>query len=332
MILHPGILALMLSSLLVSIVMLYACYWAAVILCRWELASGSELQLALERRTYLISTIIGYAFSVQILSLFLFVYVADGLAPLLVGAMCAAGTLSANAFGYPVLLLKMANCTLAGLWMVLNRADNRGYDYPLIRRKYLLLLFASPLILAEGMLQALFFLTLRPDIITSCCGALFSGGSNALTSDIAAVPGIPMMAGFYPIQLATIVAALTVFRTGRGVYVLTVLSAVAVLVSIISIISFISPYFYELPSHRCPFCLLQREYGHIGFILYPLVFLAGIAGIGPGLLHPFKGRESLAGVVPRMQRSQAGVAALLLSLWLVLVTVEILTSNLILLE
>ena len=48
-------------------------------------------QLGLERRTYLVSTLLGFALAFQVLSLFLLVYAADAIAPQLTGAMCAAG-------------------------------------------------------------------------------------------------------------------------------------------------------------------------------------------------------------------------------------------------
>jgi hypothetical protein len=70
------------------------------ILISWNIKSGSELQLGLERQTYLVSTILSYTFVFQILSLFLYIYTADNLHNLFVGAMCAAGTLNVNEYGY----------------------------------------------------------------------------------------------------------------------------------------------------------------------------------------------------------------------------------------
>jgi hypothetical protein len=102
MILHPAILALLGASLVTSFLVLYAGWGGGRILSRWDISSGSELQLILERRTYLISTILSYTFAFQMLSLFLFIYTADNLHGLFTGAMCAAGTLNANPYGYPL--------------------------------------------------------------------------------------------------------------------------------------------------------------------------------------------------------------------------------------
>ena len=38
--------------------------------------------------------------------------------------MCAAGTLYVNDYGYPALILKVANFLLAGFWLILNYTDN----------------------------------------------------------------------------------------------------------------------------------------------------------------------------------------------------------------
>src|SRR5208283_2805438 len=169
MILHPSIIALFLSSVLISMLLLYSSYYGLLILRKWNIKSGSELQLDLERRTYLISAILTCVFGFQLISLFLYVYTADILHPLFAGAMCASGTLTVNTYGYPTLILKVFNFLTAGLWLVLNYTDNRAYDYPLVKSKNKLLIVITPLVLAESYLQTKYFLGLKPDVITSCC-------------------------------------------------------------------------------------------------------------------------------------------------------------------
>ena len=131
MIIHPAVMALLIGSSLTCFMLVYAVWYGIRILAKWDIKSGSELQLSLERRTYLISTILSYTLVFQILSLFLFIYTADHLHNLFTGAMCAAGVLNVNAFGYPLLILKIADFLLAGIWLIINHADTRGYDYPL---------------------------------------------------------------------------------------------------------------------------------------------------------------------------------------------------------
>ncbi|MGZ6291871.1 MAG: hypothetical protein ACXWMK_06730, partial [Syntrophales bacterium] len=123
MILHPAIIALVLVSLLISGMVIYASFFGVQIIRHWDIESGSEGQLALERRTYLISTILSYMLIFQIGSLFLYIYTADSLHGLFVGAMCAAGTLNVNPYGYPTFLLKILNFILAGMWLIINYTD-----------------------------------------------------------------------------------------------------------------------------------------------------------------------------------------------------------------
>lgn len=330
MILHPSILALTAGSLLVSFMVLYSARPALQILRKWDIRSGSEQQLILERKTYLISTFLAFVFGFELLSLFLFIFTADQIHGFFVGAMCAAGSLYANPFGYPALLVKMINFLLAGVWLVLNYVDNRGYDYPLIKKKYLFFLLLAPLILGEAVLQAAYFLRLEPNLITSCCGTLFSRETSTLPAEILFAPRIPTMISFYVVMVLAIGSGLFTFLKGKGGYLVSGLSALAFVVSLVSVLSFISLYVYELPTHHCPFCILQKEYGYVGYPLYLTLFGGTILGLGVGVLAPFRKIKSLSPILPAIQRRLALISSLLFLIFGGLVTVLILLSNLVL--
>jgi hypothetical protein len=202
MIFYPSVLALLSGSFLTVGILLYASWYGIMILAKWDIRSGSELQLNLERRTYLISTIMSYALGFQLLSFFLFVYTADHLSSLFSGAMCAAGTLNVNHWGYPTLILKIVNFLAAGVWLVINSTDNSAYDYPLIKMKYTLLLPITALICVEAVMQTSYFLWLKPDVITSCCGTLFTSASDE-ASMIFAFPWRAVAAIFYSVAAST---------------------------------------------------------------------------------------------------------------------------------
>ncbi|MDD2308959.1 MAG: hypothetical protein PHH91_05190 [Desulfuromonadaceae bacterium] len=51
-----------------------------------------------------------------------------------------------------------------------------------------------------------------------------------------------------------------------------------------------------------PFCLLQKEYGYVGYLLYAILFGGAVAGIGTGVLMPFRRVSSLSSIVPSIQR------------------------------
>lgn len=328
MILHPGALALVVASLATAGLLLYAAGHALAILRHWDLSSGSELQLRLERRTYLVSTLVGWVMAFELVSLFLYVFTADALAPLFRGAMCAAGSLRAAPGGYEVLVLKLGGAVLAGLWLLLDHADRQGYDYPLLRPKYGALLAVTPLLLAEAWLQLRFLTALRPQVITSCCGSLFGKSGSGLGSDLAGLDPRTAAAAFLAAAGAALLAALALRRTGRGALPLALASALLLPAGLAAAIAWVSPYVYELPTHHCPFCLLQREYLGIGYPLYGALLGASVAGMGAGLLAPFRRIPSLAQAVPALQRRLAGTAAGMGAALLAIVAWAVLGSNL----
>jgi len=303
MIQHPAILALSIASLLTCFMLVYAAWYGTRILEKWDLHSGSELQLDLERRTYLISVILSYTLLFQILSLFLYIFTADNLHSQFTGAMCAAGSLGVNSYGYPVLILKIVNCLLAGVWLIINHVDTRGYDYPLIKPKYGLLNVLAPLILLEAVLQFAYFLSLKADVITSCCGSLFSTEKHSLAGEIAGLPNGPMRIAFFGMMAVTAVIGILFYVKGKGGGLFSFFSVLTFLVSTAALVSFICLYFYELPTHHCPFCILQKEYNYIGYVLYATLLGGAVSGLGVGALIPFRNQASLARVIPPIQRS-----------------------------
>jgi hypothetical protein len=125
---------------------------------------------------------------------------------------------------------------------------------------------------------------------------------------------------------ATIACGIRFHRTGRGGYLFSVASAVTFAVALASMISFICLYIYELPTHHCPFCILQKEYGYIGYVLYIALFGGGVAGMGVGVLMPFRGRASMARVIPALQRRLTAVTLVLYLLFTIVVSYRVLFS------
>jgi len=302
MILNPSIISLLAGSLLLGGYSVYSSVIGVYILRFWDIKSGSERQLALERKTYLVSTIFSCILAFESASLFLFVLTADRMHLMFTGAMCAAGSLNVSPFGYMALTVKILVFVLCGLWLVLNHADNLGYDYPLIRIKYTYIIFLTGLILAEIMLQAAYFAGLRADVITSCCGTIFSEDTGSIAGEMAAVPPAVAETLFFVGMGLVLRTGIHYLATGRGAGLFGCMAGMSLPLALVSVISFISLYHYRLPTHHCPFCLLQKEYSYIGYPLYLSLFLGGITGMGVGLLNRLGGAESLADHLPRLQR------------------------------
>ena len=331
MIFQPAIIALLLAALVSAGLLLASTPYAVDIIRCWDINSGSEKQLVLERRTYLLSTLLGFVFATQVVALLLFIFNADRMSSLFVGAMCAVGTLNVNSFGFPALIAQIVIFFLAACWLLINHVDSRACDYPLVRVKYVLLLALLPVLLLSSALQVRFFLDLRADVITSCCGSLFSENGKGLTGDAAAAPPLPTMVAFYAALVLASGSALFYRWRQRGAYSVAIFSALAFVVALAGILSFVSLYIYEHPHHHCPFCVLKPEYGYQGYWLYLPLFIATACGLGVGAIEPFARVSSLAVIVPKIARQLATLAATLFVLFAGVTAFMIWNSRLVLL-
>jgi len=86
--------------------------------------------------------------------------------------------------------------------------------YPLIKIKYVLLI--APFVLLETFFQFEYFLGLHADVITSCCGSLFSLEKPGIASDLAGLPAAQLEAAFYAGMAATACSGLYFYCKGRG--------------------------------------------------------------------------------------------------------------------
>ncbi|TKB07282.1 hypothetical protein [Desulforhopalus sp. IMCC35007] len=304
MILHPGIIGLLVGSVITLLMVFHAAVTGAIVLYRWDFSSSSQYQLSLERKTYLVSTLVNYGLAFQVASAVLFVYTVDDIHQLFVGAMCATGSLNANPIGWYALLSKIAVLFLSGFWLALNYVDSRLEESPYVKLKYGLLIGLFPFLVLDLILQFFYFLGLDPAIITSCCGSLFGGDSNSVASSVASVPVVPAMIVFYLLGAGLIFLSVAVlyFVSDLLRYLYAVLSASFFVVSIVAIISFVSIYIYELPTHHCPFDMLQRGYHFVGYPLYFTLFLAVYFGMLPGLFCPLKRNVGMNTILSKIER------------------------------
>jgi hypothetical protein len=329
---QPAIIALLLASLVCVVLLVAAAPYALDIVRHWNIQSGSEKQLVLERRTYLLSTLLSFVFVTQLVALLLFVFNADKMSAMFVGAMCAVGTLKVNAFGFPALIAQIVVFVLASSWLVINHLDTRAYDYPLVKVKYILLLLLLPVLLVSAVLQLRYFLGLKADVITSCCGSLFSEDAKGLTGDAAASPPLPTMIAFYAALMLALASGLFYRLRQRGAYVVAAFSAIAFVVAMAGILAFVSLYIYEHPHHHCPFCVLKPEYSYQGYWLYLPLFIATASGLGVGAIRPFARIPSLKSIAPAIGRGLATLSGAMWLLFAVVASFMILNSNLVLLE
>ncbi len=302
MIFRTPILALLLVAGLATVVALGSAVFGWGVVRRWNLASGARAQLQMERRTELVSTLFAFVMAAEGAALLLFVFNADRMASLFVGGMCAVGTFNANVYGFPALYAKIAVFFAACLWLVLDRADRLGRDYPLTRLKYGVVLAMAPLVLLSAGLEVSYFLNLKTDVITSCCSKLFTPVNPGLSDEMAAVAPANALWALGIAGAAVGLAGLYALRFGRGHLVFGLLGGVYFAVALVAMVSVISLYVYENPNHHCPFCILKPEYGYIGYAFYVPLFGATALALGAAVVAPFGRIESLAAPLPALLR------------------------------
>jgi len=237
------------------------------ILRYWDFGSFSARQFALERRAYLVMTILGFVFVVKFALLLYFVFTIDGLAVLVPGAMCAAGVISANDYGLNLLFIKLLLLFLLFFWMALNRYDLEARSYPVFRWKSWLFVGIFLLVLLEGWLDLAYFSHIDLRAPVSCCSALFGQleGANPLPFGL----NIPRLLLLYYLLFGVTAASMLLHQKA-----VTLLSATLfMVVSYYAVVYFFGTYVYELPTHKCPFCMMQREYGYVGYAIWGTLFI-----------------------------------------------------------
>lgn len=330
MILHPGVLGLLIGGSVVVVLMITGSLVGVRILRTWDPSSSSEDQLALERRTYLVSALVAVALWIEIASALLFIHTADDLHELFVGAMCATGSLNANPIGWWVLATKASMVLLFPMWLALNRLDQRAGDFPVVRLKYALLVVLTPVALVDLVLQVLYFRGIRPDIITSCCGSLFSEGSDSVTGDVASWPASSTMPLFAAVSVVFVVALvwarLTKYPASR--VVAAVMAPLALVAGSIAVISFVSVAYYELPTHHCPFDLFQEGNHYVGYPLVVSLVVAVVTAMLPGLMNRVGRRTSLGAQIIEREMSWLAISMMAYSVFLFFAVWPLLFGNL----
>ena len=311
MLLNSWAIALLLTAAATLFLLGGAMRTAIKVLASWAPEKDTAAQIALENETWLASLLIRYGMALQLASLLLLLLAADGFSHVLVGAMCATGAFVANDYGMPALLVKLFGIFCYGFWLVLDGLDNRSELLPLTRLKFTYLLLLGPLLAADIALLFLYLVNLSPDIITSCCGVVFASAEVNNGNLLGALP----TAALLPLY-----TALVVLLFGLGRYLqkksttaktggpwLELLFAFACMIFFIFSLMFItvivSPYIYAIPSHRCPFDILRREYSGFGYPLYFFLFIATFSGMNCGILSLLEKQPGLAIAVQAFRRT-----------------------------
>jgi len=295
------------------------------VLRHWDPASDDALQISLESETWLASTLIEYGLALQILTLLLFILAADQFSHVIAGAMCATGSLLADPYGMPTLFIKLAGVFLYGFWLLLHQLDIRVETYPLVRLKFIYLLFLLPVLFTDVILQTLYIAGLKPDIITSCCSVVFAEAGPDSGNLIGIPPRELLLTAYYLTILGLGVIGVVLLRrgvAGRRRILLTWLNTIGwagfFFLALVVITGILSCYIYALPNHRCPFCLLKPEYHYIGLGIYGALLGGAFFGVSTGVAALIGLQPDLRNQAARYQRTAVKFSLVFLVIFTIL--------------
>lgn len=309
MLLSPLVLGLVACTAMTLSTTLGTLLVAFSIAVGWDHRDGGERQIARERRAVLVGTALRAVCACQILGLLLLVAVVDRLHPLITGAMCAAGVLAANPWGYPALGLAVAGGLAGGVWLAADRGSCAAAGAGLMWSRVGALAGLAGLLTASALLQVRFFARLDPAVITSCCATLFND---------------PAGAGEWPARLAGLTPPRTLFaaaavvtvatgwhcRRGDAPLAMAVASAVFGLLAVATFVAWVTPVLYGVPTHRCPFCLLSSSLAPVGIALYACLGLGVISGLATGVVGLLRRVDPLRSIPVALEGRLARQASL----------------------
>jgi len=167
--LSDEVIAFLLIELIIIVLMGISQYFVVRIMRLWDFNSTSNLQYDLEKRNYLVNTILFFAVVCKIVLFVFFALSLNELADVVPGAMCSAGVIGSNQFGGILLLLKLLLIFGFGLWLIINSLDLKATNFPYLKRKYVIFTALFIGVLIEFAAEILFFSNVPLKVPVFCC-------------------------------------------------------------------------------------------------------------------------------------------------------------------
>ncbi len=244
-----------------------AFFIAFKIVKNWDINSFTPNQFTLERENYLFITLVQMLLFFSIFDTIYFIYVIDKLHLFIPGAMCAAGVINANSFGVPLLLLKLFFIFLLLLWQNINILDLREKTFPYtkIKASFFIIIFLA--LIAIIYFDINYFFHLKTNLPVSCCSTLYGQleGQNPLPFNL----DTKLLLILFYLLFIVVFGALI----GEVAFLILLATPLFLYIAYYSVTYFFGTYIYELPTHKCPFCMFQKEYYYIGYLIWGSLFL-----------------------------------------------------------
>lgn len=268
MILSPFVQAILILDILFIFFAFITFVLSTKIFFAWDINSTSKKQYKLEKSGFLSATIIKYIFLLKLPMFLFFIFTLDSISNVLTGAMCAAGVIDATPYGIYLLIIKVLNIYFFGFWLVLHKFDSKYEAMPYTKIKFGFFIILFFILMLEIILEFMMFSDIDIDKMVSCCGVLYSSVASSNLFDMFTINKSLLVWIFY-INFVLII----IFYFLKKAYLYTLLNITFLYVAILSLISFFGTYIYELPTHNCPFCFLQKDYYYIGYLIYITLFI-----------------------------------------------------------
>ncbi len=256
-----------------------------LILKNWHFESHAPDQYRLEKINYLLSISGRILLAGRMIAFGLLIFVVDSLADVIVGAMCASGIFSDYGQSTVLFILLYATIFLFLLWYLVERLDEASEDFRFIKTKAAIFLSGAVLSIATFYLLNEFIFSIKYSGILQCCSRIYPVESQ-LTFSVLSTSATHLF------LFSGLLLFLILVDRWQGGLLSIPLNILFLYLGIAFLINSISPYIYELPTHRCPFCLFKSEYGYIG---YPFFFLLGggtMSGLAQSIIHRLNGKQA----------------------------------------
>jgi hypothetical protein len=272
-------------QIILVILLFIAFYFSISIIKNWDYEKTSTKQYKLEKTSYLVILIISFTLIVKIFLFPYFAYSLDNLSNIVPGAMCAAGIVGANEFGQINLSLKILILFFIGIWLIINSLDLKAKTYPYTKKKYLFYSFIFFLCILEIILDFRFLNAIPTKEPVMCCSTIF--GVNSVGSKIPFDLSISMLLIIFYLLYLLIVF----INIQKQALLNLVINFLFLYIAYYAVTYFFSTYVYELPTHQCPFCMLQKEYNFVGYFIWSTLFLGTFFGVASYVLKVFIDRD-----------------------------------------
>jgi hypothetical protein len=224
----------------------------------WRADSGLEERHELEKKVYLVITLMAVGLSLRLALVPLWFLTLSSLVSHVPGAMCLAGVhMLDSPWSFIASALKIAVPLGYGYWLVLNALDRKIPGQPLMRLKLLLLAPLALILIVESSLDLHVLASVEPRMV-SCCSSLFDMPRTGLTRVVSS--STPLWMLMFAVA-GTSAQGLSYLVARRQSIVPRTLLAVAASGTIVTFLltlhSSLSPVLLHAPFHHCIFCVMQ---------------------------------------------------------------------------